>query len=67
MKDLTVNLFCTDTWAVFAEVIPADRHLVGKRFTRATERVNTWLSVRLRRLMRRTTGFSKRGTTTGLP
>ena len=60
LKGLEIDVFCTDNWESFAEVLPKDKHLTGKQFTKKIEGVNTWFRTRLRRLARRTTCFSKK-------
>lgn len=60
LKHLEIDFFCTDDWEAFAAVLPYYKHLIGKRFTKAIEGVNTWFRTRLRRLVRRTTCFSKK-------
>ena len=60
LKDIQVNFWCTDAWSAFKEVFPTDKHLVGKRFTKAIEGVNTSLRNTCKRLIRRTTAFSKK-------
>ena len=60
MKALEINFYCTDSWRAFMEVLPAQKHIIGKCFTKKIEGFNTWFRTRLRRLMRRTTGFSKK-------
>jgi IS1 family transposase/transposase-like protein len=60
LKDIQVNFWCTDAWKAFKEVFPADSHLIGKRFTKAIEGVNTSLRNTCKRLIRRTTAFSKK-------
>lgn len=59
IKHLQVDWYCTDNWKAFAKVLPYDRHLIGKKFTKAIEGVNTNLRTRNRRMMRKTTCFSK--------
>jgi len=59
IKHLQVDWYCTDKWKAFAKVLPYERHLVGKKFTKAIEGVNTNLRTRNRRIMRKTTCFSK--------
>ncbi len=39
MKNIEVNFWCTDAWKAFKEVFPTDKHLIGKRFTKAIEGV----------------------------
>lgn len=60
MKNIQVNFWCTDNWKAFKEVFPVENHLIGKRFTKAIEWVNTSLRNNCKRLIRRTTAFSKK-------
>jgi insertion element IS1 protein InsB len=60
LGEITVNFYCTDAWKVFGEVFDKGEHLIGKRFTKAIEGVNTSLRASCRRIHRRTTGFSKK-------
>lgn len=60
LKDLSIDYYLTDCWNVFKQTLPYEKHLIGKRFTKAIEGINTFFRVRLRRLMRRTTCFSKK-------
>ena len=60
LKKAEIESYCTDNWQAFAEVLPKDKHKRGKQFTKKIEGVNTWFRARLRRLARRTTGFSKK-------
>lgn len=60
MKNIEVNFWCTDAWKAFREVFPADKHLIGKKFTKAIEGVITSLRNCCKRLIRRTTAFSKK-------
>ena len=59
MKNIEANFWCTDIWKAFKEVFPADKHL-GKRFTKAIEGVKISLRNTCKRLIRRTTAFSKK-------
>ena len=43
LKDTQVNFECIDPWKAFKEVFSTENHLVGKRFTKAIEGVNTSL------------------------
>lgn len=58
--DLEVGHYCTDNWKAFAKVLPEERHRVGKEYTKNIEGVNTCLRARNRRLVRKTTCFSKK-------
>jgi len=60
LKALEIDWYLTDSWKAFKEVLPYYKHLIGKQFTKAIEGVNTWFRVRIRRLNRRTTCFSKK-------
>lgn len=60
LSDVEIDWICSDSWKAFAKVFPYEKHLIGKRFTKAIEGVNTYLRVRNRRVFRRTTCFSKK-------
>ena len=60
LKNVEVDFFLTDDWEAFAAVLPYEKHLIGKQFTKAIEGRNTWFRTRLRRLARRTVCFSKK-------
>jgi insertion element IS1 protein InsB len=60
LEGLEIDFFLTDDWEAFKAELPYYQHLIGKQFTKAIEGVNTWFRTRLRRLVRRTTCFSKR-------
>jgi len=60
LGDIEVDWWCTDAWKAFAQVLPYERHLIGKKFTKAIEGVNTALRNSCKRLHRRTTAFSKK-------
>jgi IS1 family transposase/transposase-like protein len=60
LEEAEIGEYCTDHWKAFAQVIPNDRHRVGKAYTKNIEGVNTCLRARNRRLVRKTTGFSKK-------
>ena len=60
LKTLEIDFFLTDNWEAFKAVLPYNKHLIGKQFTKAIEGVNTWFRTRIRRLMRRTVCFSKK-------
>lgn len=54
-----VRLACTDDWAVYREVIPVGRHLVGKDQTHGLERIFSSLRHWLARFRRRGIMVSK--------
>jgi IS1 family transposase/transposase-like protein len=60
LKELAVEYFCTDDWKAFAQVLPAEKHLIGKAYTRHIEGVNLCLRTRNRRVVRKTACFSKK-------
>ncbi len=60
LKELEINWYLTDKWEAFAAELPYYHHLIGKQFTKAIEGMNTWFRVRIRRLNRLTTCFSKK-------
>ena len=60
LKYIQVNFWCTDAWKAFKEASPKENHLIGKQFTKAIEGVNTSLRNAYKRLIRRTTAFSKK-------
>lgn len=60
LEDIEIDWFCTDNWEAFKQVLPYEKHLIGKQFTRTIEGVNTSLRNSCKRLNRRTTSFSKK-------
>ena len=60
LEALEVEYFCTDDWKAFAQVLPAEKHLIGKAYTRHIEGVNLCLRTRNRRVVRKTACFSKK-------
>ena len=44
LKNMDNNFWCTDAGKAFLEVFPVQRHLIGKRFTKAIKVVNTLLN-----------------------
>jgi insertion element IS1 protein InsB len=52
-------VFCTDRWSALAEVIPPERHVVGKAHAVAIERDNASTRHRLARFTRRTKVVSR--------
>jgi len=62
LKDLQIDTFCSDDWKAFSKILPADRHQIGKAFTKHIEGVNLCLRTRNRRIVRKTACFSKKQT-----
>ena len=60
LKHVQIKEFCTDNWPSFTRVLPAERHKIGKDFTKNIEGVNTCIRARNRRFVRRSTCFSKK-------
>ena len=60
LKNIQIDQYCTDSWSAFAKVLAAENHQVGKHLTRPIEGVNNALRARNRRLVRKTTCFSKK-------
>jgi IS1 family transposase/transposase-like protein len=60
LEGIEIDWFCTDKWDAFKQVLPYERHLIGKQFTKTIEGVNTSLRNSCKRLNRRTTSFSKK-------
>lgn len=60
LEGITIDWFCTDKWEAFKQVLPYDKHLIGKQFTKNIEGVNTSLRNSCKRLNRKTTSFSKK-------
>ena len=60
LKQLDIEYFLTDDWEAFRAVLPQNRHLSGKQYTKNIEGVHTFFRTRIRRLMRRTVCFSKK-------
>ena len=59
ISHLNIRLFCTDDWGAYRRLLPLDKHLITKRFTQSIERQNLNLRTHLKRLQRKTIGFSK--------
>jgi insertion element IS1 protein InsB len=60
LKGLEIDFYLTDEWEAFTSILPYYQHVIGKRYTKAIEGMNTWFRTRLRRLVRRTVCFSKK-------
>ncbi|BAX55404.1 IS1 transposase [Photobacterium damselae subsp. piscicida] len=44
---------------MYSSYLPRENHIIGKRYTQRIERTNLTLRSRLKRLVRKTIGFSK--------
>ncbi len=60
LKAVEILEYCTDHWKAFAQVLPPEKHKIGKAYTKQIEGVNTCIRARNRRLVRKTTCFSKK-------
>ena len=58
LKGFNVKLWCTDNFVAYKK-IPSNKHLVGKLYTQAIERMNLNLRTRIKRLNRKTISYSK--------
>lgn len=62
LTGLQVDTFCSDDWKAFRKVFPANKHKIGKAYTKHIEGVNLCLRTRNRRVVRKTACFSKKQT-----
>jgi insertion element IS1 protein InsB len=53
-----IQFYCTDDYAVY-NCLPEEKYLRGKRFTQRIERTHLTLRTRIKRLNRKTIGYSK--------
>jgi insertion element IS1 protein InsB len=60
VKHLKNCIFYTDDWSAFANVLPSERHVIGKAHTTAIERDNSNTRHHLGRFTRRTKIVSKK-------
>lgn len=60
LEYLQTGKYCTDSWRSFKEVLPTEKHKIGKDYTSNIEWVNTCIRARNRSFVRRTTCFSKK-------
>ncbi len=60
LKAVEIQEYCTDHWKAFTKVLPPEKHKIGKAYTKQIEGVNTCIRARNRRLVRKTTCFSKK-------
>lgn len=59
LKPFDISFFFTDDFGADTKELPGEKHVVGKRFTQRIERTNLTLRSRLKRLVRKTIGFSE--------
>jgi insertion element IS1 protein InsB len=60
LKEVKIDEYCTDHWKAFTQVLPPEKHTIGKAYTKNIEGVNTSIRARNRRFVRKTTCFSKK-------
>ena len=53
------GVLCTDGYRAYNSELPGTKHIVGKLYTQRIERENLTLRNRLKRLNRKTLGYSK--------
>ena len=54
VKHLKDCIFYTDNWDAFSQILPKDRHVIGKAYTHAIERDNSNTRHHLARMTRKT-------------
>ncbi|MEZ8193076.1 IS1 family transposase [Vibrio splendidus] len=59
LSKFTIPFYCTDDYRVYSANLPREKHIIGKRYTQRIERTNLTLRTRLKRLVRKTIGFSR--------
>ena len=60
LKEVEIEQYYTDHWKAFTQVLPPQKHTIGKAYTKNIEGVNTCIRARNRRFVRKTTCFSKK-------
>ncbi len=59
LSGFNVAFWCTDSYRAYNDAFPEARHITGKLYTQRIERENLTLRNRLKRLNRKTLGYSK--------
>jgi insertion element IS1 protein InsB len=59
LKAFNIRTYYTDNWPGYATCIPANKHVIGKKYTQKIENKNLLLRTRIKRLARKTICFSK--------
>ena len=59
LSPFEIGIYCTDHFGAYKSALAKEKHIIGKRFTQRIERTNLTLRSRIKRLVRRTIGFSK--------
>ena len=58
LSGFSVGFWCTDNFSAY-EMLPTQKHITGKLYTQRIERENLNLRNQLKRLNRKTLGYSK--------
>jgi insertion element IS1 protein InsB len=61
LAPFNITRFYTDDWGAYERHLEADKHEIGKRNTQKIERKNLNFRTWIKRLTRKTIGFSKLG------
>ena len=59
LKPLGIRRFYTDGWGAYRRHLDPRRHVVGKRWTQPLEQKHLTLRTQIKRLVRKTIGFSR--------
>lgn len=59
LSGFSVAFWCTDGYRAYNDALPRAKHIAGKLYTQSIERENLTLRNRLKRLNRKTLGYSK--------
>jgi insertion element IS1 protein InsB len=59
LRVFNIRTYYTDDWPSYAAFIPANQHVMGKKYTQKIENKNLLLRTRIKRLTRKTLCFSK--------
>ena len=59
LEPFGIQRYSTDDWGAYKRLLDAEQHEIGKRTTQKIERKNLNLRTWIKRLARRTIGFSK--------
>ena len=59
LSKFTIPFYCADNYSVYSANLPREKHIIGKIHRQRIERTNLTLRTRLKRLVRKTIGFSK--------
>lgn len=54
LKLFNFRLFCTDEWGTYERLLPAEKHLITKKYTQSIKRQNLNFKTHIKRLARRT-------------